>query len=337
MPSRSSDIPVDVPALRARGRRRLRVVAASLAAAAIFVLGAGSTNAACTACHRQASASTVPSAHRRASCYACHLADGAWTWPGFKAREVLVMYPKALAGKKPSLASEPVSRRACLRCHEEVLRRLSESGGIRISHVDCAQEQSCGTCHASAAHGSSLRWAQQPVMEDCVACHRQAGAPVACDACHSEKGERERLAKGPWQVTHGPGWERTHGMGTLEWCATCHPTGYCVQCHGVDLPHPADFGRTHGALAKQRDAKCSSCHDQGGLCDSCHGVQMPHPKGFLAAHPAQVSSSSDARCLSCHIKRDCDACHTKHIHPGSTDGTARLPRPGEIGLVGGTP
>jgi hypothetical protein len=174
-------------------------------------------------------------------------------------------------------------------------------------------------------------------MEECVACHKQSGALASCDACHSEKGERERLAKGPWQVTHGRTWERTHGMGTLEWCATCHPAGYCTRCHGVDLPHPAGFGRTHGALAKQPQSKCLSCHEKTTLCDSCHGVEMPHPKGFLARHSKIAASEGDPKCLSCHFQRDCAACHTMHIHPGSTDGTARLPRPGEIGLKGSAP
>ncbi|MCL4078711.1 hypothetical protein MX659_03725 [Coriobacteriia bacterium Es71-Z0120] len=309
----------------------------AVVAAVLVIIGAGSTNAACRTCHGTTSAADVPEAHARASCYACHLRDGVWSWPGSKVREIFVMYPKAIAGKRPSSAGDPVSRGACLRCHEQVMRRTSESKGLRISHADCAQGRTCGACHARAAHGEKVRWAGQPVMEECVSCHKQAGAPAACDACHSERSERERLARGPWQVTHGPGWERTHGMGTLEWCSTCHPAGYCARCHGVDLPHPADFGRTHGAFAKRPDAKCLTCHDATTLCDSCHGVEMPHPKGFLASHSKVAASASDPKCLSCHFQKDCTACHTLHIHPGSTNGTARLPRPGEIGLEGGTP
>lgn len=338
MRPRTSDITTDAKRPDARTHvRRLRVAIAVAAAVIVLVLGAGSTETACLTCHDRAGLEATPQAHGRLSCYACHLRDGAWSWPGFKARELLVMYPKGIGGDRLSLAIDPVSSRACLRCHTQVLERTSESKGLRIAHAACAAGRSCGSCHARGVHAGAIRWAGQPVMEECVACHREAGITPACDSCHSDKSERERLTRGPWQVTHGRGWERTHGMGTLEWCSTCHPAGYCTRCHGVDLPHAADFGRTHGALAKAPGSKCLTCHDKTTLCDTCHGVEMPHPTGFLASHPKLASSSADPNCLTCHIQKDCTACHTKHTHPGSTDGTARLPRPGEIGLEGETP
>ncbi len=319
---------------RSAGQAQALTVVIGVAMIAALVVAGGSIRAACAGCHRGLSrAAQVPPAHARLSCYRCHLAHGVADWPSFKARELFVMYPAALAGRGVSVASAPVDRSACLRCHEQAVAGPSESKGIRIDHRSCAADRACGDCHGVDAHGTALRWSRQPVMEECVSCHRSSDAPVGCDACHVEHAERERLAKGPWQVTHGANWAKTHGMGTLEWCATCHPAGYCTRCHGVDLPHPADFGRTHGALAKGPKAQCRSCHEPA-LCDGCHGVPMPHPEGFLARHSAEASSASDPTCLSCHIQRDCRTCHEKHVHPGSTQGSAPLPRPQDIGLEG---
>lgn len=315
---------------------RLRRVANAVvvASAVLFlVLAGGSTDSVCAVCHN-ALADEVGgvSGHEAVPCYACHLAQGAADWPAFKALELFVMYPRAAAGRTLSTASAPVVNGACLDCHDSILLGETESGGIRIFHGTCAMGRTCGGCHGADTHGEALRWPRQPVMEECVTCHKSEGVSTECDTCHSQRTEHERLAKGSWQVTHGANWSATHGMGTIEWCETCHPAGYCSKCHGVDLPHPADFGRTHGDLAQEPEAKCDSCHDATSLCDGCHGVPMPHPEGFLAQHSSQSSSFQDPRCVSCHIQDDCDACHEKHIHPGSTDGTARLPDPGEIGL-----
>ncbi|MDI6711869.1 MAG: hypothetical protein QMD96_01380 [Anaerosomatales bacterium] len=318
---------------RCPNRGALAVVAIA-AVTVVLVLGGGSTRAACAVCHRGlGGAAGAAPGHARLSCYACHLGRGAADWPSFKARELFVMYPKAVAGAGLTYGPAPVERAACLRCHRRVADSVVEANGIRVDHRACAADRPCGDCHGASAHGSALRWSKQPVMEECVACHRAAGSPTECDSCHVEHTERERLAKGPWQITHGANWSKTHGMGTLQWCATCHPSGYCVRCHGVGLPHPADFGRTHGALAKAPKAACRSCHDEA-LCDGCHGVPMPHPEGFLVRHSSEASSSADPKCLSCHIQKDCQACHEMHVHPGSTEGTARLPRPEDVGLEG---
>lgn len=332
---------ITIPPLGHTGRPGARWAARPLRAAALLVLAVcaavlagGSNRVACSACHRGLAEAVVASnAHTRVSCYGCHLTHGPVDWPAFKAREVFVMYPRALTGAGLHGHSASVGSTPCLRCHPAVLIEPTEANGIRLDHRSCARGRACGDCHGSAVHGTALRWARQPVMEECVACHRASDASTACDACHAKESERTRLARGPWQVTHGANWSSTHGMGTMEWCSTCHRSGYCARCHGVDLPHPADFGRMHGLLAKAKDAKCLDCHDEA-LCTGCHGLTMPHPEGFLVRHSTEASSATDPACLSCHLQKDCEACHTMHIHPGSTDGTARLPRPGEIGLEG---
>jgi hypothetical protein len=158
-------------------------------------------------------------------------------------------------------------------------------------------------------------------MERCVACHTERNASLECETCHDDKVDREQVTSTIWRVTHGSTWQVTHGMGDTDSCATCHHPTYCSRCHGVALPHPADFGTTHGAPAQAARAKCSQCHDRKAFCDDCHGISMPHPASFLPKHSKLAAERHDGACMKCHYESDCDNCHTRHIHPGGTDGT----------------
>lgn len=291
----------------------------------VLVSAIGSSPVVCASCHsmRASATSLAASSHTGIDCYRCHLASGAWSWPAFKARELLVMYPAAMLGRGVSGADDGVPDTGCVSCHDRVLRSTLEGKGTRIAHRTCAEGRLCSDCHGTESHGKAARWVRQPYMDDCVGCHLREKATTECDACHVEKSTAERIARGPWQVTHGPEWRKTHAMGDLALCETCHPASKCVSCHGVPLPHPADIGRTHGTLADEPGAKCADCHDRKGFCDVCHGVPMPHPADFLPTHSKIAKSRADASCMKCHYRYDCDTCHTKHTHPGNTRGTLR--------------
>ncbi|MHB8965525.1 MAG: hypothetical protein ACYC52_06095 [Coriobacteriia bacterium] len=255
------------------------------------------------------------------TCYECHLSSDAWAWPVFKADEITRMYPRELFGDGLSGSVARTGRAACLGCHARVLATPVGASGLRIDHATCATTDSCDDCHSTAAHGTAVRWTRQVVMEECIACHAGIDAPRTCETCHEARSETERLAKGPWQITHGPSWEKTHGMGDLRSCDTCHPKDYCVRCHEIPLPHPVDFPALHGKQAQRAPASCAACHDAEELCDPCHGLEMPHPAGFRATHSETAGSRADEGCLTCHYETDCRACHEAHTHPGSTDGS----------------
>lgn len=311
---------------------RTRIMATALGlAAALLVLSAtvGSFPGVCASCHamKPFAAELEASAHAEVSCYDCHLTAGAWDWPQFKATELARMYPRGILGGE---LTGPVTRTGaspCIRCHEDVLMGTVSAQGLRINHGVCAAGGSCDNCHSTVAHGSAVRWAREPVMEDCAACHAEAGASVACDLCHDGRIESDRLAAGPWQITHGPAWETTHGMGNLASCATCHPADYCVRCHQISLPHPIDFPSRHGADAIEAPGSCETCHDRAALCDTCHGMEMPHPGSFLKEHGSLATSFTDGRCTGCHYESDCQTCHETHVHPGASDGTINTPLP----------
>lgn len=306
---------------------RRGVRAATVAAAAVLLLVAlastvGSSAIVCSACHGEQADAMSATAHADIDCYRCHLASGGWSFPAHKTEELFRMYPVALVGGGFSRPATTTGRGACLRCHREVLGGTLKGTWLRIDHAACAPGPTCDECHATTAHGEAVRWQSTYVMEDCVACHSEKGASITCDTCHTEGAKRPTDApRGPWQVTHGPNWEKTHGLGSVDTCVTCHPNDYCTRCHGVAVPHPRDFGGTHGTLAIEKPEVCERCHPaRAAFCDACHTTEMPHPATFLKQHATIAEGRADKRCFRCHADGDCDACHEAHIHPGGAKG-----------------
>lgn len=281
-----------------------------------------SLDSTCVRCHSVHGTTLARTAHASVSCYGCHLDGGVWGFIEQKSSETFRMYPASLQGAALSGPGRRVPRSTCIRCHESLPADILEKGGIRIRHDACAAPpEGCDTCHNTIAHAEAVRWPREPVMDQCVACHGQYGATVKCDACHAGKLQQARLTSGPWQVTHGPRWQQTHGMGDLSTCTACHEPSKCVKCHRTEIPHPADFFRTHGRQALNEDARCTQCHATKGWCTSCHGTEMPHKDGFLKTHSKSASSPSDKTCRRCHGEADCKNCHEAHTHPGNTQGT----------------
>lgn len=292
------------------------VVVAGLCVLLAVVLIGGSSPVVCGRCHTSLLEATARSPHESVSCYGCH-ARGTVALVTQKSLELLDMYPSALLGRVPDGPAEELPRGVCGSCHAEVLRGVVRAAsGISIDHSACAPGATCDDCHAATAHAGAMRWAGTPVMEDCVACHLAEHAPVGCDACHAPRKTEERLGAPAWRTTHGSDWERAHGGGRLELCVMCHASGYCVRCHGVDVPHTAEFGRTHGTASLAPGSSCSQCHRSAAFCDTCHGTPMPHPVDFAKQH-GEIAGTIDAPlCLRCHDVPDCRACHGEHVHKG---------------------
>ena len=301
--------------------KRFQLVAAGVAvvllALTIGMTTATATSLGCGWCHRAQSGSA--SAHHGAQCQDCHLERGAWDLPGATVREFFVMVPAKVMGKSVNGPSVPSSVR-CASCHTEIASgNITESNGLRIKHVTCAAPPAtCSDCHSSVPHGSNVRWQRPYSMQTCMACHKERGASTACNACHVGTTTASRPTTGVWQVTHGPQWKQLHGLGDLSSCSSCHSPDYCAQCHGVQLPHPDDFGTTHGQTAKTVGVvRCETCHSLQSFCNPCHqGIPMPHPTGFLKVHSSVAQGVNDPRCQRCHVVSDCETCHTRHVHPG---------------------
>jgi hypothetical protein len=89
---------------------------------------------------------------------------------------------------------------------------------------------------------------------------------------------------------------------------------FCVDCHGgVEMPHPEDFPKTHGATGKARPQVCAKCHGSGTagtqFCNACHHKQGDPKKPWLPQHPAAVRAQGANACFTCHNPTYCAKCH----------------------------
>jgi hypothetical protein len=315
------DYGIEVRENPGRGKRVALVVVLVLVALVVAGAAVGSLPAVCSSCHGRQADATGKSQHADMGCYGCHVDNGSWGYLAEKNSEFTRMYTSALLGRGLTQSARLTSRSACLECHSDVLKGVTSANGLSIKHKACAPGPSCDGCHSTTAHGKTVRWQTSPYMEDCIACHKNKGVSDECETCHTSESAERRDVKGPWQVTHGANWKKTHGMGDQSSCGTCHPSNFCARCHRVPVPHGADFGRTHGEYAQGNEDACVTCHKSTkDFCEKCHGMQMPHPAGFLKQHSSIAKSTSDARCIRCHVDTDCGLCHGYHAHPGGAVG-----------------
>jgi len=307
---------------------RRAVIAASalipLTLVLLFALGIGvSAGVGCSACHAMSPyvAAHADSQHPAVSCGACHARSGAL---GALADGVRVTgwATGALLGRVPSVLAP--GRDGCLDCHAQALQEVVTNRGVAVRHSDFIATP-CGTCHDGTGHRLEARAYRAPEMDDCLVCHRTAGNNLnGCALCHPADAESSRAdSKTSWRVTHGSNWTQTHGMGDPDTCSSCHQTTFCARCHGVKLPHPPDWPRTHGRdLDNAVRADCGACHE-AEWCERCHGgIEMPHGSSYLASHGKDSDARGEDACLRCHDKDSCVACHAAHIHPngpGVTD------------------
>ena len=177
---------------------------------------------------------------------------------------------------------------------------------------------------------------------------KKGEASRACATCHlTERGSllvtsfpEGRLEPPAWlhDAEHGPDWLERHKRiagDDSRFCSSCHAERFCTGCHdGRVRPrqvHPNDFLSLHAIEARQNSPSCTSCHQQQSFCLSCHqraGVTLSGPIGNIAqrgrfhpppsvwtdgprgaGHHAWEAQRNLNACVSCHMERDCVACH----------------------------
>lgn len=303
----------------------LGLVAGFLLLAAIAAVGVTTTALpGCEGCHYDRSgfkSATLAASHGDTPCVSCHVDTGSLVErTKFGVYEAYGMYLPLLDTEASDIGLVRDGR--CLSCHKEVETRIVKSDGLIMKHASCAKGRRCVDCHSEVGHGSATSWARVTSMNDCVSCHKKTRNSLKCETCHAGRGETKSIAEPEFAVTHGPNWQKTHGMGQMSVCSVCHDENKCARCHGAGVPHATDFIQQHPALSTGPDAKCTTCHRKK-FCDDCHQLEMPHPKRFAAAHSRMVKAEGDQKCLRCHAKTDCEGCHVKHIHPGGSVGPSR--------------
>jgi len=283
---------------------------------------------ACESCHesRDLVGEVTSEAHASAgaTCVDCHVGDSLPERVRFGFYQAYGMVVPIL-----STADSPaavVTDLSCQSCHQE-MRGIWTAAGLRIRHDECARGSVCTDCHSNTAHVDDITWPTLYDMDGCLSCHEAEDAFDACDTCHVGRLDRVRPSTGAWAVTHGPDWQRTHGMGDMSTCRACHPADYCAPCHGPGVPHDNRFFSRHGRESLVAGSTCLDCH-QATFCDDCHGIEMPHTNEFTREHSSLAAGGAAEACRTCHAESDCSGCHEKHVHPGgaislSPDGRTR--------------
>lgn len=309
--------PGPAPARRpTRVRRDLWVVLGGWVAAVGVVLVAGGVvltdTATCVRCHRdrfEASAEHSQ-AHSQIACASCHAE------PGIGGRTALGVQTLAdvvaqTSGRDLGTAERRPRSSSCLRCHvgigNALVRRI-----VRVSHAEFVDDPAyrCTDCHASVGHGPRGEPDDRPRMTLCLRCHDGTGASADCSVCH------------PGGITD------VRGVSAYDYpivqlppvttCEGCHSMERCDACHGLRMPHPADWaevGRHGRAGAFTRREKCKKCHERADCQSACHPVGAFPGDGHVAEwdtlHGADASPEALARCRQCHSAAgfSCRSCH----------------------------
>jgi len=110
-------------------------------------------------------------------------------------------------------------------------------------------------------------------------------------------------------------------VGDIYYCETCHERQFCESCHGLPMPHPADFAEGHGELGRDRPEVCSNCHATGAaaatastqFCNACHHPQGDPTQPWIPQHFVAVQETGASPCFDCHNPTYCAACHVRGI------------------------
>lgn len=91
---------------------------------------------------------------------------------------------------------------------------------------------------------------------------------------------------------------------SLESCGVCHGEGgmtadFCMDCHRMELPHPAEFKSNHVSSKNNQDV-CANCHRWPELCSNCHHVGSSTSRPWMQVHGGSVNESGSQGCLQCH-------------------------------------
>lgn len=312
-----------------RRRRWLIVVGTAVAAFLALLFAADvvtSSPAVCGSCHEMQvrTAEWAESAHAGVACVDCHVEDRDWyEFPAAAVEQTRLLGRDTylhFASSAPDSVDErpagvaPMSDDVCLACHD-VDRKATSGFRILIDHPEHARRNgSCISCHERTAHPVPTRGRAMSLMSKCMNCHGSAEQPKAsaeCGVCHP-KGFELR------PVSHTQDkWAKGHGRIATEdktQCVMCHTKRFCTDCHGVEMPHPADWERGatgHGPYARNDRVVCSKCHDkQPTWCAMCHHEGLNPAKGpWVKQHFTQVESKGASFCFGCHSPTYCVKCH----------------------------
>jgi len=298
-------------ALSSQVRRRDRwvppVLAIGAVALLVFLLAISpmipSVGRACSSCHQieVAVESWENGVHSGQSCYACHV--GSTVGEAFGATVLGVA--RSVAGTS-AVSATGVFSSACLGCHDDVVDGVIGEE-IRVRHSDIIEVgMPCMSCHVAAGHeDGKMRSIQRSTMSVCLTCHDNVTASSECDVCHADH---------PLDTAATPAVAGATPIAVT--CAGCHSQALerqCVECHGLEMPHPQEFMSQHAGLSDDNSAMCTKCHALASTTQGCgchedvnlHGTYSE----WFPRHGTAALASGPMGC-NCHKQAFCAFCHT---------------------------
>lgn len=305
-----------------RSRRRLRVrrrpVAAVLTALSVagvlgvvvlaiaLAPGLRVVAPACGLCHEVETAVTSWRAgpHAVAPCYGCHAPAGM-----LGALEASTRGAGALVSEAQR---PPATGERCLGCHDDLADGTKKTQDLFVRHKEIIEAGGeCLSCHPGVGHDESGGDATDDVgpdptelMSRCLLCHDDDTASAECATCH-------RTA--PLDQASDPAYPGTTPIRVT--CKGCHQSAVearCTACHGIEMPHPADFSRDHARRSAQEPELCASCHAEAAGADACtchldvnlHGTYSE----WFPVHGTAALANGQGGC-ACHSEASCARCH----------------------------
>jgi ubiquinol-cytochrome c reductase cytochrome b subunit len=173
---------------------------------------------------------------------------------------------------------------------------------------NCHRRVMCTTCHAGtppSTHKEGWKITHGAVAfkstTACWTCHNEPG----CTSCH---GLKMPHASG-WRHEHGRKAMATPDV--CAKCHTSERRS-CLDCHKNKPPafHTPTFRKSHSRMGAERPNLCEQCHGKNS-CLNCHGLQMPHPADWMGTHKDHGATfKPDGVCFRCHGKSKCATCHS---------------------------
>lgn len=268
------------------------------------------------------------SSHKNVACAQCHVgATGALSRNASLIGEYYRVRPKAL---RPVMATlPPASAAGCRSCHKNErafdVKRLMQVP--HPAHPDLAKEtRDCIKCHKWVAHSEKYqkKHKKMPFTGICTSfgCHAGTKTRSECRFCHHSQAYKPAA----WRNIHAKIVDKRGQNNCLDYChkaaqcRTCHETGKNPfeekgnapkQLTGLIARHSApNWDQVHGKEAQADKERCFYCHGSAEACKDCHSRRPAFhgPKStWLGRH--QKIGKNKARCLACHVQKDCNDCH----------------------------
>ncbi len=262
----------------------------------------------CARCHVPSGAveSWQASTHPSVECIVCHGGSGLMGGLELRLRGV----QNALATGRQTGASTlvGVDYQACASCHVEDLDGTRSWNNVRVRHAEFVDGIPCAQCHGRVGHqpaGVTMGALPRSIMSTCADCHDGATADRACTTCHERDFALASIDSGGLAKVDLPG---------PSTCKGCHDLTGCTNCHGIEMPHPPDWGdpKVHAPQGAFDTAVCIRCHDRG--CTECHrGIHDNHGADWKQTHSENPDGSwCTQRCHDADKvgKNMCALCHT---------------------------